>query len=234
DFCVPPVASQPVTFFEVATAVGFLHFIRRRVDVAVVEVGLGGRFDSTNVCHPTVALITSISFDHTQQLGNRLASIAMEKAGIVKPGRPAVSGATPAEPREIIATICRQRRSPPLQSCISFLYRHEPGQISLRAQNAEPETRAGQWPVLALATPRSALPLSRRPRVEVTTKQRTWPVMELGLLGEHQAANASVAVACIELLRAAGWQVPDAAVAEGLARVCWPARLEVLSHHPLV
>src|SRR5262245_10379976 len=84
-------AARMPTFFEVATAVGFLHFMRRRVAAAVVEVGLGGRFDSTNVCLPVVSLITSISHDHTQQLGERLAQIAMEKAGIVKPRRPVVS-----------------------------------------------------------------------------------------------------------------------------------------------
>jgi dihydrofolate synthase / folylpolyglutamate synthase len=205
----PPPLSP--TFFEVATAIGFLHFVRRRVDVAVVEVGLGGRFDSTNVCLPEVALITSISFDHTQQLGNRLASIAMEKAGIVKPGRPAVSGATPAEAREVIATICRQRSAPLVQLGVDFRYRYEPGQIAV-----------GE------VTPHL------RPRVEVITKRRAWPVMELNLLGEHQAANAAVAVACVEQLRAAGWQVSDAAVAGGLANVYWPARLEVLSHRPLV
>jgi dihydrofolate synthase/folylpolyglutamate synthase len=71
------------TFFEIATALGFLHFART-TDAAVIEVGLGGRFDSTNVCRPVVSLITSISFDHTQQLGTTLASIAFEKAGIVK------------------------------------------------------------------------------------------------------------------------------------------------------
>ena len=192
---------------------GFLHFVRRRVDVAVVEVGLGGRFDSTNVCLPEVALITSISFDHTRQLGNRLASIAMEKAGIVKPGRPAVSGATAAEAREVIASICRQRRAPLVQLGMDFHYRYEPGEISMQASPAHP---------------------GRRSRVEIRTKRRTWPVMELGLLGEHQAANAATAVACIEQLHAAGWHIPDAAVARGLANVCWPARLEVVSHHPLV
>src|SRR5207245_1591010 len=74
----------------------------------------------------------------------------------------------------------------------------------------------------------------QRPRVQVVTKQRTWPMMELGLLGEHQAANGAVAVSCIEQLRTAGWHIPDAAVAAGLANVRWPARLEVLGQHPLV
>lgn len=209
----PIALSLTPTFFEVATAAGLLHFVRRRVDVAVIEVGLGGRFDSTNVCLPEVALITSISFDHTLQLGNRLASIAMEKAGIVKPGRPTVSGVTAAEAREVIATICGQRRSPLVQLGVDFRYRYQPGQVS------------------AEEIPRH---LCRRPRVEVITKRRAWPMMELSLLGEHQAANAAVAVACVEQLRAAGWHVSDAAVAGGLANVDWPARLEVLSHRPLV
>src|SRR5206468_3553795 len=89
-----PELATTLTFFEIATALGFLHFVRRRVDVAVLEVGLGGRFDSTNVCRPLVSVITSISLDHTQQLGTRLASIAREKAGIIKPGTPTVSGVT--------------------------------------------------------------------------------------------------------------------------------------------
>ncbi len=82
---------QP-TFFEAITALGFLHFQRQQVDVAVVEVGLGGRLDSTNVCLPEVAVVTSISFDHMSQLGNSLDRIAREKAGIFKNNRPAVSG----------------------------------------------------------------------------------------------------------------------------------------------
>src|SRR5438093_6572214 len=103
----PPVLA--VTFFELATALGFLYFARREIDVAIVEVGLGGRFDSTNVCNPSVSVITSISFDHTQQLGNRLASIAMEKAGIVKPGRPTISGVTAGEAQRVIEATCAER-----------------------------------------------------------------------------------------------------------------------------
>ena len=82
------------TYFEVTTAMALVQFARRRVDAAVIEVGLGGRLDSTNVCQPVVSVITSISFDHMKQLGNTLASIAGEKAGIIKPGVPVVSGVT--------------------------------------------------------------------------------------------------------------------------------------------
>jgi dihydrofolate synthase/folylpolyglutamate synthase len=196
------------TFFEVATALGFLHFARRRVDVAVIEVGLGGRFDSTNVCRPLVAVITSISLDHVEQLGYRLESIAMEKAGIVKPGRPAISGATAPEARGVIERICRQRRAPLRQLGVDFHYRYEPGRVT-----AETE---------------------QRPRVRVVTERRAWPELELGLLGEHQAANAAVVLACIEQLQASGLHVGDAAVAAGLAGVDWPARLEVLGRRPFI
>src|SRR5207237_3011263 len=109
-----PPGVEP-TFFEVATAAGWLHFVRRRVDVAVVEVGLGGRFDSTNVCTPLLSVITSISYDHTKILGETLAKIAFEKAGILKPGVPAVSGAATPEAREVIERIAAERGCPLVQ-----------------------------------------------------------------------------------------------------------------------
>jgi dihydrofolate synthase/folylpolyglutamate synthase len=202
-----PAALEP-TFFEIATALGFLHFARRRVDAAVIEVGLGGRFDSTNVCSPEVALITSISFDHTQQLGNRLASIAMEKAGIVKPGRPALSGATHPEARVVIERICRERGAPLRQLGVDFHYHYQPGVVG----TGEP---------------------GRRSRVQVVSGGITWPEMELNLLGEHQAANAALAVACVEALRAGCWDLPTAAVRQGLGGVNWPARMEVVGRRPL-
>jgi dihydrofolate synthase/folylpolyglutamate synthase len=200
--------ARGLTFFEVATAIGFLHFVRRRVDAAVLEVGLGGRLDSTNVCQPAVALITSISLDHTQQLGDRVASIAREKAGIVKPGRPTVSGATAPEARAVIEEICRQRRSPLAQLGVDYRYEYEPGRVAAR----------GTWPA----------------RMRVTTRRQSWPWLPLALMGEHQAANAAVTLAAVEELRRQGWHLPDAAVAAGLAGVFWPARLEVIGRRPLV
>jgi dihydrofolate synthase/folylpolyglutamate synthase len=197
-----------VTFFEMATALGFLHFVRRRVEVAVVEVGLGGRFDSTNVCRPLLAVITSISHDHTQQLGNTLDLIAGEKAGIVKPGRPTLSGASAPEARAVIERVCRERQSPLREIDRDFDYRYEPGRIT---------AEAARWP-----------------RVRVRTDRREWPWLQLGLLGEHQAANAALAVATLEELNRLGLRVGDAAVAGGLANVYWPARMEVVGKRPLV
>jgi dihydrofolate synthase/folylpolyglutamate synthase len=202
----PPLPG--LTFFEVATAAGLLHFRRECAEAVVLEVGLGGRFDSTNVCLPDAAVITSISYDHTNLLGDRLAAIASEKAGIVKPGRPVVSGATAPEARAVIEATCRDRGAPLRQLDADFRYRYDPGRVTADS--------------------------FRRPRVEVTTDRRGWPALEVNLLGEHQAANAAVAVATVEELRARGWHLPDAAVAAGLAGVEWPARLEVVGRRPLV
>jgi dihydrofolate synthase/folylpolyglutamate synthase len=199
------------TFFEIATALGFLHFVWRGVDLAVVEVGLGGRLDSTNVCTPLAAIITSISYDHTQLLGSRLASIAAEKAGIIKPGRPVVSGVTAPEAADVIRQACRERRAPLWELGTDFRYSYEPGQVTADAL------------------------LSARVRIDAGDQAPlTIHHAPLALLGEHQAANAAVAVACIERLRSEGWRISDEAVAEGLATVHWPARLELLGRRPLV
>ncbi len=119
-----------VTFFEIGTALGFLHFCRRRCDIAIVEVGLGGRFDSTNICHPLVSVITSIGYDHTLQLGNTLEAIAYQKAGIIKQRVPVVSGVTTTGPREIIRKVARDMSAPivELQNDFSFEYTLDSGE----------------------------------------------------------------------------------------------------------
>jgi dihydrofolate synthase/folylpolyglutamate synthase len=206
------------SFFEIATALGFLHFARKEVYAAVVEVGLGGRFDSTNVCRPLVTIITSISFDHTEILGNRLASIAMEKAGIIKPGRFAVSGVTVPEAREVVEQTCRDRAAPLDQLGVDFHYRYEAGRV---VPHHSPFATHPAHDV-------------RFPRVQVTTARRPWPAMELGLLGEHQAANAAVAVACLERLCDCGLRIDDESVRRGLGGLQWPARLQVFGGQPLV
>ncbi|MBA4189169.1 MAG: bifunctional folylpolyglutamate synthase/dihydrofolate synthase [Planctomycetaceae bacterium] len=102
----------PITFFEIGTALGFLHFCYRRCDVAVVEVGLGGRFDSTNVCNPLVSVITNVGLDHTAQLGNSLEEIAFQKAGIIKRRVPVVSGVTQPGPRDVVRKVATELNSP--------------------------------------------------------------------------------------------------------------------------
>jgi dihydrofolate synthase/folylpolyglutamate synthase len=100
------------TFFECTTAIAFDLFRQARVDVGVIEVGLGGRLDSTNVISPVLTAIVSIDLDHQAQLGNTIASIAAEKAGIAKPGIPMVCGPLPSEALDVVAAICAERGSP--------------------------------------------------------------------------------------------------------------------------
>jgi dihydrofolate synthase/folylpolyglutamate synthase len=200
------------TYFELTTAMALLHFVNRQVDAAVLEVGLGGRLDSTNVCQPEVALITSISFDHTKQLGNTLSSIAWEKAGIVKPGVPVISGVADDEPRRVIEAVCQERGSRLMQLGRDFDFTYQPPHQLQQAASLGTldfhDLRAG--------------------------RERTKCGIELRLLGRHQAANAAVAMAALAELQDKGWSISDEAIARGLAEVAWPARVEVVARRPTV
>ncbi len=103
---------RPPTFFEITTALGLLHFHEAAVEIAVMETGLGGRLDATNVITPLISVITPIDLDHEQYLGRELAEIALEKAGIIKPGRPAISGPQPEDVLQVLAHVAVERDSP--------------------------------------------------------------------------------------------------------------------------
>ena len=200
------------TYFEITTAMALVHFAQRRVDAAVVEVGMGGRLDSTNVCQPIVSVITTISFDHMKQLGNTLAAIAGEKAGIIKPGVPVVSGVVDAEPRDVIAAAAARRGSRLIQLGRDFDFEYEPPRD---LQTADRQSGIDFLP--------------RAVEIEPAYSQ-----VQIGLLGRHQALNAAVAIATCAMLRGQGWLIPEAAVREGLASVRWPARVEVVARRPAV
>jgi dihydrofolate synthase/folylpolyglutamate synthase len=200
------------TYFEITTAMALIQFARRRARAAVVEVGMGGRLDSTNVCQPVVSVITTISFDHMKQLGNTLASIAGEKAGIIKTGVPVVSGVVDAEPRDVITARARDRGSRLVQLGRDFDYDYRPPRD---LQIAEGLGKMSFLPHLSDIRP-------------------GYQEVELGLLGRHQAMNAAVAIATTAVLRGEGWSIPEAAVREGLASVRWPARVELVSRRPAV
>ncbi len=108
---VKKAIKQPVTYFEVLTAAALLYFQRREIDIAVLEVGLGGRLDATNVCCPFVSVITNISFDHTDYLGNSLAAIAGEKAGIIKQRGVCVTAAKQKKVLEVLEDVCRRNKA---------------------------------------------------------------------------------------------------------------------------
>lgn len=193
------------TWFEVLTAVAMLHFARSRVAIAVLETGLGGRLDATNVVRPLLSVITSISFDHMGLLGRTIGRIAGEKAGIIKRGRPVVSGAVQPSARRVIAATARRRRARLVQLGTDFTARYEPPAAALA-------------PGSVVVQPAGAAGHSYR----------------LGMVGRHQADNAALAAIAAGQLSAAGWPVDEAAIARGLARATLPARIEVISRRPLV
>jgi dihydrofolate synthase/folylpolyglutamate synthase len=198
------------TYFEIATAIAWLYFRERGAEIAVLEVGMGGRLDATNVCRPAVCIITTISRDHTRHLGSRLAQIAREKAGIIKPGVPVVSGVTTEPARSVIAETCRAEGAALYELGREFDYRYRPGRIG------------------GAGGPDSG------PAASIETSRRTWSDLALPLIGEHQARNLAVALAAIERLEEAGWHIPASAVDDGLAQLRWPGRIEILGRSPTV
>lgn len=208
--------SQGPTFFELTTAIAFLHFASQQVDAAVLEVGLGGRLDSTNVCSPAATVITSISFDHMKQLGNTLAAIAFEKAGIIKPGTCVISGVDDEEPRDVIERVAGERESPLHLAGRDFKFRY------------------GGKQVLAAADGRRRLGCQFDYQEMSDGRRTEFRDVQLPLVGMHQAANGAVAIATAIRLREAGWQIPDEAILEGLRNVRCPARIELLAASPAV
>jgi dihydrofolate synthase/folylpolyglutamate synthase len=206
DVSDPHPRQRGLTFFEITTAMGLLHFARRGAGVVVLEVGLGGRLDSTNVVRPEVAAITSISYDHTRLLGNTLGAIAGEKAGILKRGRPAVSGVRPTEARAAIERVARLRHVPLHELDVDFQYEYLP-------------------PPPPVLRPEAG-------RVAVSTWRGDWGEFALPLFGAHQAENAAVALACLDVLAERGLAVDRPAVARGFAALRWPARVEILGSNP--
>ena len=186
----------PPTFFEATTALAFELFRRARVEVATIEVGLGGRLDSTNVIQPVASAITSIDFDHQQYLGSTLGEIAAEKAGIIKPGVPVIVGDVGPEAWDVIARVAAERGAELI--------------------------RAGDGVEAARLAPGAAGDNLFRLRTPV----RDYGTVSLALRGAHQAANAIVAVRLLETLDSRGVAVPAAAVVAGLEQVSWPGRLE--------
>jgi len=196
-----------VTYFEAITAIGFLHFARSKVEVAVVEVGLGGRLDATNVLTPEVSVITSLSLDHTYLLGNTLAEIAREKAGIIKPGIPAVSAPQRAEAIKVLEAVSQERGSSLTE--VGRDWDYDPGSADLDGQAFTARRITGGGSEL---------------------DGEYW----IPLLGRHQLENATNAIAALDIMHQRGFHIPIEAVHEGLRSVCWPGRLEILSRKPLV
>jgi dihydrofolate synthase / folylpolyglutamate synthase len=203
---IPHIEAVPnLTWFEIVTAMGLLHFAQQKVQLAVVEVGAGGQLDATNVVRPWVSVVTTLSLDHTAWLGKTLTQIAAQKAGIIKPGMPVVSAPQQPEALAVIERVCAERQSP----------------LALVGRDVKFERVSASLDEQAF-TLRNAD--SNQPAV----------LYKIPLLGSHQIINAATAVTALNIAATHGLFVSDEAMHVGLANVRWPGRLEILNRDPLV
>jgi dihydrofolate synthase / folylpolyglutamate synthase len=186
---------RPFTFFDFTTALAFEYFRNQGVDVAVVEVGLGGRLDSTNVVEPLVSIITNVGLDHQDYLGNTIEEIAGEKAGIVKKGVPVVTGAEGPALGVIRDAASGRTDLYVLGEDFTFAKKGE-RVMSYRGIGA------------------------------------SFDALPVGLSGDHQLANASLAVCALEVLASRGLAIGEEHIRQGLATARWPARLELIPATP--
>lgn len=193
------------TEFEIITAAAFLYFYMNKIDYAVIEVGLGGRFDATNVTEPILTVITSISYDHMKVLGNTLGKIAYEKAGIIKEGVPLVLYPQVKEADEVIRKIAKEKNSEIIdvgKTKVQFI------------GNLIENNKYFQ-------------------RVHMTTLKDQYDI-KLALLGKHQLINAATAIAAVENLKHQGILLQKKHILAGLSKVVWKGRIQVVKKEPLV
>ncbi len=200
---VPGLPLAPNTF-DLLTALAFLYFAEEEVPVAVVEVGLGGRLDSTNVVHPALCVITTLGLEHTAILGPTIQHIAREKGGIIKPRVPVITAPQPAEALEVLETIAAEKEAPLVVVGQDWHYRLDGSTAS--------GLRITVWQNGGAA----------------------YEDLYVGLRGAHQAVNAAVAVAAVHTLREQGWPIGEEHIRRGLAQVHWPARMELLQESPAI
>ncbi len=192
------------SFFETMTAMAFWHFALAGVEVAVLEVGMGGRLDATNVVTPEVAAITSIDFDHERYLGHSIEQIAAEKAGIIKAGVPVINAAENPHARAVVAARAAEVGAPTVD--LDSEYRAE----GVRHKDF------GLHEFTARAIDGWAMKLAP------------------SLRGDFQVRNALVAAAMARQLSTRAWKVSNESIAAGVARTHWPGRLELARREPLV
>jgi dihydrofolate synthase/folylpolyglutamate synthase len=193
------------SFFEMLTAIAFEYFARRRVDIAVLEVGMGGRLDATNVVEPRVSIITDISLDHQKFLGDTVTEIAGEKAGIIRPGGVVVTLPQQPQANDVIG------------NTILGL-----GARALNAVLYVPPVSPASSEYLSASAARA--PVSRYP-LQVMSQQI---MVETPLLGRHQLRNVALAIAAAEELGRQGFPVTPSSIERGVRETHWPGRFQVM------
>lgn len=182
---VEQIGEGAPTFFELTTAMALEHFRRRSCNVSVVEVGLGGRLDSTNVCDPVVSVLTSVGLDHQHILGDTVEKIAFEKAGIIKPGVPVVSGFRLPGPAQVVRDVAAQRAAPLWEIDTDFKFQAS-------SEPLDPAPISGRRPENRIDF------IAETPGL---TTRTNW---QIGLEGAHQQHNAAVALAAIDAIQPIG------------------------------
>ncbi len=216
----PVVETIPgLTTYEIATVLMFHYFAREKVEIAVVEVGLGGRLDATNVVHPDVSVITSLSYDHMHLLGNSLSDIAREKAGIIKPGVPVVLAPQQFEANKVVAEVALQLEAPLIQ--VGQDWHFSQGSRSLDHQVVHIWSDEDQPQIDAF--------------VDSGGGEEWIPFRyKIPLLGFHQVINCANARVALEMLKERGVNLTEGNIREGLRKVEWNGRFQVLSRNPIV
>lgn len=216
----PLLASIPdITTFEITTALAFYYFARQNVNAAVIEVGLGGRLDATNIVSPLLSVITSLSYDHMDILGDTLALIAGEKAGIIKEGRPVVVSPQHPEALEVVESVAAQRAAPLILVGRDFRYAYLSHSIENQVFKVWKDP---------------ASPSKNETSVPLEDPPLGAPELVIPLLGRHQIENAAAAYAALQVGRDLGLQIEPAAIKAGFANVSWPGRFELLRRNPPV
>jgi len=195
------------TFFEIMTAIAFMHFADAKADVAVIETGMGGRLDSTNVIKPKVVGITNLSFDHQKQLGSTIGEIAKEKAGIFKPGVPIVTVQQDPDAMRVLKAQAAAVKAPFSVTGVDIDFSHR----------FETSSEHGPHNRVCLTTPTSKFEHLRVP-----------------LLGNHQAINCGLALAMLDKLKACGFDIDNDKSIAGLAKVKLPGRMEMICEDPRI
>jgi len=203
----PSIEQLDPSFFELTVAMAFQYFALEQVDIAIIEVGLGGRLDSTNIITPELSVITNISYDHMNMLGNTLPEIASEKAGIIKPNIPVVIAQTQTEVEQVFIDKAAAMEAP-----ITFADQH--------------------WLVQDNDLAKGHLHIQLRPQ----HSEQVWD-LKPDLSGQYQVKNIMGVLSAVKVLQQAGWELPDEGVKTALSHVKkltgLRGRWDIVAQHPL-
>ncbi len=198
------------SFFEFTTLMAYIYFMEKKIDIAVIETGMGGRLDATNIVKPVVSVITNIGFDHEKHLGDSVEKIAFEKCGIVKKGIPVITGCV-EKALDVIKKVCLEKKS-------KLLVVEDEAKIKLIKEKSE-EIRSEGTKL-------------KFQQAEIVTNKDKYNV-KTRLLGEHQLQNIATAIVACEVINQR-LEINKDSIEKGIVNTYWPGRIEVVGQNPLI